>query len=150
MISVFRVLCATENTERKSSRRAKKLGMSITETPRTEILSGFCGGHLSDNELHCQTIGEAVEMATDRISIRVNPQLRQGLHEQASLNGKKDSEVVREALEAYLSGRGGSVTCYDLALKAGLIGAARNAPRDLSTSRKHFRGFGRSKRGNSR
>jgi len=74
-------------------------------------------------------------MATDRISIRVNPQLRRGLHEQASLNGRKESEVVREAPEAYLVGRGSLVTCYDLALKAGLIGAARNAPRDLSTLR---------------
>ena len=89
-------------------------------------------------------------MATDRISIRVNPQLRRGLHEQASLNGKKDSELVREALETYLVERGSSVTCYDLALKAGLIGAARNAARDLSTLRKHFRGFGVSRRGNSR
>jgi hypothetical protein len=66
------------------------------------------------------------------------------------MNGKKESEVVREALEAYLVDRGSSVTCYDLALKAGLIGAARDAPRDLSTSRKHFRGFGASKRGDSR
>jgi predicted transcriptional regulator len=89
-------------------------------------------------------------MATDRISIRVNPQLRRGLHEHASLNGKKDSAIVREALEAYLVDRGSRGTCYDLALKAGLIGAARNAPRDLSTSRKHFRGFGGSKGGNSR
>jgi predicted DNA-binding protein len=89
-------------------------------------------------------------MATDRISIRVNPQLRRGLQEQASLNGRKESEIVREALEAYLVDRGSSVTCYDLALKAGLIGAARNAPRNLSTQRKYFRGFGRSKRGNSR
>ena len=89
-------------------------------------------------------------MATDRISIRVSPQIRRGLHEQASLKGRKESEVVREALETYLVERGGSLTCYDLALKAGLIGAARNAPRDLSTSRKHFRGFGRAKRGNAR
>ena len=89
-------------------------------------------------------------MATDRISIRINPQLRRGLQEQASLNGKKASDVVREALESYLVGRGSSVTCYELALKAGLVGAARNAPRNLSTQRKHFRGFGRSKRADSR
>ena len=82
-------------------------------------------------------------MATDRISVRINRQLRRGLQEQASLNGKKESDVVREALESYLVDRGGSVTCYDLASQAGLIGAARNAPRNLSTQRKHFRGFGR-------
>jgi predicted DNA-binding protein len=104
----------------------------------------------SINELHCQTIEEGLKMAMDRISIRVNPQLRRGLHEHASINGKKDSEVVREALEACLTERGRPVTCYDLALKARLIGAARNAPRDLSAARRHFRGFGGSKRGNPR
>jgi len=89
-------------------------------------------------------------MATDRISIRINPRLRRGLQEQASLSGKRVSDAVRKALEAYFVDCGSSVTCYDLALKAGLIGAARKAPRNLSTQREHFRGFGRSKRGNSR
>ena len=89
-------------------------------------------------------------MATDRISIRIDPQLRRGLQEQASLSGKNMSDAVREALEAYFVNRESSVTCYDLALKAGLIGAARTAPRNLSTQRKHLRGFGRSKHGNSR
>ena len=76
-------------------------------------------------------------MATDRISIRINPRLRRGLQEQASMKGKKESNVVREALESYLVDRGGSVTCYDLASQAGLIGSARNAPRNLSAQRKH-------------
>ena len=89
-------------------------------------------------------------MATDRISVRINSQLRRGLQEHASLNGKRESDIVREALEAYIADRGGSVTCYDLALQAGLIGVARNAPRDLSTARKHFRGFGRARRHDSR
>jgi Arc/MetJ-type ribon-helix-helix transcriptional regulator len=89
-------------------------------------------------------------MATDRISVRINPELRRGLREQTFLNGKRESDVVREALEAYLVDRGGSVTYYDLASQSGLIGAARNAPRNLSTQRRHFRGFGRSKRGDSR
>jgi len=89
-------------------------------------------------------------MATDRISIRVSPQIRQGLHEQASLRGRKESEVVREALASYLQERGRPVTCHDLALKAGLIGAVRNGPRDLSTSRKHLRGLGGLKRGAAR
>ena len=77
-------------------------------------------------------------MATDRISIRISPQLRRGLEEQACLSGKRVSDTVREALEAYFADRGSSATCYDLALRAGLIGAARNAPRNLSTQRKHF------------
>jgi len=89
-------------------------------------------------------------MATDRISIRVSPQIRQGLHEQAALKGRKESEMVREALASYLQERGKPLTCHDLALKAGLIGTVRNGPRDLSTSRSHFRGFGGAKRGDTR
>jgi hypothetical protein len=89
-------------------------------------------------------------MATDRISIRTKSQLRRRLRMRASVIGKSESDFVREALETCFADCGSSVTCYDLALKAGLIGAARNAPRNLSTQRKHFRGFGRSKRGDSR
>jgi len=89
-------------------------------------------------------------MATDRISIRVGPQIREGLHKQAALKGRKESEVVREALASYLEERGRPVTCHDLALKAGLIGTVRNGPRDLSASRRHFRGFGAAKRGDAR
>ena len=89
-------------------------------------------------------------MATDRISIRINSQLRRGLREQASLNGKRESQVVREALESYLVDRRSLVTCYELALQAGLIGVAQNAPRNLSSQRGYFHGFGRSKHGDSR
>ena len=64
-------------------------------------------------------------MATDRISIRITPELRRGLQEQASLNGRRESDIALEALEAYLAGRASPVTCYDLASEAGLIGAAR-------------------------
>ena len=55
-------------------------------------------------------------------------------------------EIMRIASEALDKA---DVTCYDLALKAGLIGADRNAPRNLSTQRKCFRDFGTSKRGAS-
>jgi len=52
---------------------------------------------------------------------------------------------VRIALEAYL-GRGSSPTsAYELAEEAGLIGCAGRAPKDLSTNRRHFEGFGKSK-----
>ncbi len=35
-------------------------------------------------------------------------------------------------------------SCYDLAAKAGLIGAVKDAPSDLSTNPAHFDGFGAS------
>lgn len=45
------------------------------------------------------------------------------------------SEVTRSTTEAVAN-------CYDLAAKAGLIGALRDGPSDLSTNPEHFRGFG--------
>lgn len=52
------------------------------------------------------------------------------------------SEVAREALTEHVAKTGKQETCYDLALRLGVIGSAKNAPRDLSTNRRHFRGFG--------
>jgi predicted DNA-binding protein len=83
------------------------------------------------------------DMATDRISIRLNPQLRRRLEKRAAVQGASESEIVREAVEAYLQGAEGTVTCYDLALKAGIIGRIKQSATDISTNRKHFRGFGR-------
>ena len=35
-----------------------------------------------------------------------------------------------------------AVTCYDLAQRAGMIGALKDGPSDLSTNPQHFEGFG--------
>lgn len=45
------------------------------------------------------------------------------------------SDVSRSTAEAVAS-------CYDLAEKAGIIGALKDAPTDLSTTPDHFQGFG--------
>ena len=45
------------------------------------------------------------------------------------------SDVSRATAEAV-------TTCYDLAQKAGMIGALKDAPTDLSTNPDHFQGFG--------
>ena len=82
-------------------------------------------------------------MVADRISVRVDSNLRRRLEEQASVMRKSESNLVREALEAYLQAHGKPVSVYDLAVKAGIIGMARGLPRDLSTNRKYFKGFGR-------
>ncbi len=55
---------------------------------------------------------------------------------------KKASEIVREVLERDLAGPDSTPSCYDLARKAKAIGCAKGAPRDLSTNRRHFKGFG--------
>jgi Arc/MetJ-type ribon-helix-helix transcriptional regulator len=53
------------------------------------------------------------------------------------------SAVVREALEAHLesAGEGGAESCLELA--GDLVGSLEGLPRDLSSKRRHLRGFGR-------
>ena len=85
---------------------------------------------------------KGILMAGSRISIRISRNLRHRLEEEASLNGKRESDVVREALQRHL-GRPRRETCHDLARRLGLIGCVKKAPPDLSTNRKYFEGFGR-------
>ncbi len=82
------------------------------------------------------------EMATDRICVRISPSLRRKLQQQASASGKRESDVVREALEQYLAARRVQETCYDVALRSGVIGVVKDAPAALSTNRKYFKGLG--------
>jgi len=82
-------------------------------------------------------------MSRDRISVRLSLELRRRLEKRAALQGASESEIVREAVEAYLQGGEEAVTCYDLALKAGVIGRIKQSATDMSTNREHFRGFGR-------
>jgi predicted DNA-binding protein len=84
-------------------------------------------------------------MASQRISVRVPRGIAQRLKERSRATGARESEVVREALEKYLSADGEKQTAYDLARKAGLIGCIRGAPKDLSTNKRYFKGFGKSK-----
>jgi len=84
-------------------------------------------------------------MASHRITVRVPKTLGALLRDRSRTKGQTPSDLVRIALESYL-GRG-SVTrsAYELAEEAGLIGCAGRAPKDLSTNRRHFEGFGKSK-----
>jgi len=82
-------------------------------------------------------------MATNRLSIRIRPKLRQELRGLSSATGRRDSQIVREALEEYLNSNGKRETCFDIARRSGLIGVVEDAPRDLSTNPRHLRGFGR-------
>lgn len=82
-------------------------------------------------------------MGSNRISVRVSPKLRRRLEREAAAKLKRPSDVVRDALKSYLDQRIQPETCYDLALRTGFIGVAKNAPADLSTNPRHFKGFGR-------
>jgi hypothetical protein len=61
------------------------------------------------------------------------------------LRGQSESEVIREALEQHLKEKLKGVSAYDVFKAAGLIGCAKGAPKDLSTNKKYFKGFGESK-----
>jgi metal-responsive CopG/Arc/MetJ family transcriptional regulator len=78
-----------------------------------------------------------------RISIRIDEQQKQQIDEIARRNGASESDVVREALRQYLRDRARTESCFDIARRIGVIGIAKGLPPDLSTSQKHFEGFGR-------
>jgi len=82
-------------------------------------------------------------METGRVTVRLDAEMRRRLEMFSDLRAKTPSDVVREALSSYLPSGALDRSCYDLARDQGLVGAVRNAPRDLSTNRKHLQGFGR-------
>jgi hypothetical protein len=84
-------------------------------------------------------------MASQRITIRVPGSLGARLRDRSRTKGQTPSELVRVALENYLGTTASQRSAYELAEDAGLIGCVRRAPRDLSTHRRHFESFGKSK-----
>jgi predicted DNA-binding protein len=81
------------------------------------------------------------DMSSQRITVRIPLSLGKRLKKQADVKGRPESEIVREALESYLRQAAGQ-SAYELARQAGLIGRLKDAPRDLSTNPRHFKGFG--------
>ncbi len=79
-----------------------------------------------------------------RITVRFPAELRQRLKAAARRSGTRESDLVRGAVERQLAAEDDALTAYDHAKKAGLIGAIKAAPPDLSTNPQHFDGFGRS------
>jgi hypothetical protein len=82
-------------------------------------------------------------MASGRVTVRLDAETCRRLEMFAALRAKTLSDLVREALSGYLPSDAQDRSCYDLARDQGLVGAVRNAPRDLSTNRKRLQGFGR-------
>ena len=83
-------------------------------------------------------------MGADRLSIRLDPKLRRRLQTLSRRYRKKESELVHEVLESFCASDGRELTCHDMALRAGFIGSAKDAPADLSANPKHMEGFGQS------
>jgi hypothetical protein len=79
----------------------------------------------------------------ERINVRVEPRLKQQLEREARARGVSPSAVVRQALEEHLRRPKPGESCYDLAVRLGIIGVYKDAPPDLSTNPAHMEGFGR-------
>ena len=82
-------------------------------------------------------------MASNRITIRVPGPLGERLRHRSRIKGQTESELVRDALEIFLGPSKEERPAYELAQEAGLIGCIRRAPKDLSSNRRHFEGFGK-------
>ena len=78
-------------------------------------------------------------MSSVRVSIRIPAEIREAIENE----GHTISEVVREALDRHVRAARKQQNCYELAERLGLIGAIARAPKDLSTGKRHFRGFGK-------
>jgi predicted DNA-binding protein len=81
-------------------------------------------------------------MKDHRITVRFPLELRRRLKAAARRSGTRESDLVRGAVELQLAAEEKSLTAYEVAKKAGLIGAVKGTLRDLSTNPKHFDGFG--------
>ena len=82
-----------------------------------------------------------------RLSVRVPESLVEDLRHRAVMHGVSESEIVRRALEAFLSQRTAGYSAYEAAVALSIVGGAKFPfpPHDLSTNPKHFKGFGQDK-----
>ena len=81
-------------------------------------------------------------MPQTRLTVRLDEGTRQRLENESHATGKTESQLVREALKAYLGANDMEESCLDLARRHGIIGCGKGLPPDLSTNRAHFEGFG--------
>jgi len=79
-----------------------------------------------------------------RITVRLSHETRRRLRAAARRRGTRESDLIRIAVEGQLAAEEASLTAYDHAKKAGLIGMVKGTVRDLSTNPKYFEGFGSS------
>ena len=81
------------------------------------------------------------DVKAERLTIRVSTDPRTRVRHRAKAAGIEESEVVRLALEHYVTP---PISAHAAFKKAGLIGIVRGGPKDLSTNKKHMEGFGKS------
>ena len=82
------------------------------------------------------------DMSTTRISVRLDRTLRAKIRKQARAKGKKEAELIREALVKEFDAAPRVKTAYELGMELGIFGSIEGAPADLSTNPKYMEGFG--------
>jgi len=81
---------------------------------------------------------------TRRKTVRLNEDLLNLLERVATGSGLDESEIIRTALEEFFAKGSKQISCFDLAYRLGVVGAAaKKLPSDLSYNKKHFAGFGK-------
>ncbi len=85
------------------------------------------------------------DMATQRLTVRVPEALGAQIRRVSRVKGRTPSDLIRLAVENYLEKEPVKGSAYEAAKAAGLIGCVHRAPKDLSTNRHHFEGFGNTK-----
>jgi len=83
------------------------------------------------------------DMASNRITVRIPERLTARLRSRSRAKGTTESDLVREALENYLGRTGAEHSAFEMAQMAGIIGVAKHGANDLSTNRRHLKGFGK-------
>lgn len=85
------------------------------------------------------------------MNVMLDPKDEREIEALARKAGKDPGEILRELVHEVLLQRkenGGNApagveeSCYDAALRAGLIGAIKGGPSDMSTNPKYMEGFG--------
>ena len=86
------------------------------------------------------TSARVSNMKAERLTLRVSSDLRNRVKLRAKAAGTDESEIVRLALEQYVTPR---MSAYEGFKRAGLIGIVKGGPKDRSTNKKYMEGFGK-------
>ena len=78
----------------------------------------------------------------ERISIRVEGQLKQRFETEAKAEGVSPSALVRRLLEAHYHPAPPQENCFHLATRLGILGSIKGLPAELSTNPNHVEGAG--------
>jgi antitoxin component of RelBE/YafQ-DinJ toxin-antitoxin module len=77
-----------------------------------------------------------------RISVRVDDHLKRELEAEATEQGLRPSDVIRQVLERHVRERPPRLNARQLAERLGILGSAKDLPADLSTNPAYMEGFG--------